>query len=202
MVYVPALNTLQLELRGTQSGQAVENVLYFNRASAMSESDVEDLFDFFEDTWIPDMVSELADNFGYTELYGTDLTTSTSPTYSRVFAAPIVGAIGSAVMPGSVATCLSFRTNARGRGARGRNYIAGVTEGDVTGNNLNATRVNNQIAVYETLMGTGVTSLGWNWVQISRILDGVARVAALIRNIIDIVSTDLVVDSQRGRLRT
>lgn len=202
MAFVPASNTLQVEVRGTYFGQEVENVLYFQNTGAIDAVDVEALFDFLEDTWLPDYLVGRSDSYLVDELYGTDLTTSSSPTYSRVFSPALAGdESGAAGLPGNVATAISFRTAGRGRASRGRNYISGVTENNVTGNSLDLGWINDLVALYELLLGGGAFPSGWDWVVVSRFLAGAARAVALVQPILDVLSTDPTVDSQRGRLR-
>jgi hypothetical protein len=202
MAYVPATNVLMVELRQTMFSENIENTLYFAHTGSIDSGEVDNLFDFLEDEFIPQMASVQTIELAWNELYGTDLTTSTSPTYSRVFAAPILGdGAVSPAMPGSIACCISFRTAARGRSARGRNYVSGIQETHVTDNLFDTTMVNWLVAQYETLMGGGTFPANWQWVVISRYGDGEARPAALIREVTDVLSTDLHVDSQRKRVK-
>jgi len=201
MVYVPAQNTLQVELRGLLGGQDVETVQYFQRLDTIETAEVEALFDWYEAVFIPSLQPSAANVMSWDEIYATDLTTQTSPTYTRVISPAVVGIIASDSVPGSVACCVSFRTNNRGRGSRGRNYVPGLSELDVTVNALALTRINTLVATYELLLGGGTFPAGWNWVIVSRFLNLLPRIVALIQEIIDVLSTDITVDSQRGRLR-
>lgn len=202
MAYVPATNVLMVELRGTLFGEEVENTLYFAHTGSIDAGEVDNLFDWLEGTFLDELKEHISNSYAWDELYGTDLTTQTSPTYSRVFGSAITGELNtSPCLPGNICVCVSFRTSARGRSSRGRNYVSGIYEEGVTGNTLNTTLVNNIVASYELLLGGGTFPANWQWVVISRRGDGADRPAALIREITDVLSTDLTVDSQRGRLR-
>ena len=202
MAFVPASNTLQVEIRGTYFGQDYENVLYFKNGSTIDSAEVETLFDFLEDDFLPFMMIGLSDQLQIDELYGTDLTTSSSPTYSRIFIPAIEGTeSGAAGQPGSVAACISFRSANRGRGSRGRNYVSGITENNVSGNTLDAGQISLLVAAYELLLGGGDIPASWVWSIVSRFLLGSPRVSALVQEVLDVLSTDITVDSQRGRLR-
>jgi len=202
MAFVPASNTLQVEIRGTYFGQDYENVLYFKNGSTIDSAEVEALFDFLEDDFMADWLVGLSDQLQIDEFYATDLTSSTSPTYSRVFSPALEGTeTGAAGQPGSVAACISFRTANRGRGSRGRNYVGGITENNVTGNQIDVGQLNLLVASYELLLGGGDIPASWVWSVVSRFLLGSPRVSALVQEILDVLSTDLTVDSQRGRLR-
>lgn len=202
MAFVPATNVLQVEMRGTYFGQEIENTLYFECSSAIAEADVEALFDFLEDDFIPAYLLDLSVSLAIDELYGTDLTSASSPTYSRTFSPALTGGeSGAAGMPGNVNAAISFRTANRGRSARGRNYVPGATENNVSGNVLNLTLINDLVAAYELLLGGGDIPVAWVWSVLSRFLNGAPRSSGLAQPILDVLSTDPTVDSQRGRLR-
>lgn len=201
MAYVPANNVLQVELRGLLNAEPVENTLAFRRGDTIEPAEVEALFDWLEDVFLPQYAGNVGTIMGWDEIYGTDLTTSISPTYTRVISPFIPGERPDATLPGSDSCCLSFRTANRGRSARGRNYVTGLTEGQVTGNSVLLSEINAFVALYELLLGGGTFPAGWEWVVVSRILDGLPRAAAFVQEITNVISTDVVVDSQRGRLR-
>lgn len=200
MVFVPGSNVLQVEVRGTLNGIPVEITQYHAFSGSMVLSDVEDLWDWYETVWLPAYLAPLSIEYKVTELYGTDLTTMSAPTYSRVFSPELEGAVAAAALPGNVAACISFRTIGRGRSARGRNYVPGILESDVTGNGMDVGLVNDLVAVFELLLGGGTYPAGWEWIVFSRFLLGVARVTGLEQTILDVLSTTLTVESQRGRL--
>lgn len=201
MVFVPASNVLQIEVRGTLNGIPVECVQYHHNAGSMVLADVDDLFDWYEAEFLPDYLAVLGIEYKVTELYGTDLTTVSAPTYSRVFSPQLEGAVSAAAMPGNVAACISFRTIGRGRSARGRNYVPGLPEASVTGNGMDLSMVNALVAAYELMLGGGSYPVAWTWAVVSRFLAGSPRVTALVQDILDVLSTNLTVESQRGRLK-
>lgn len=201
MVFVPASNVLQVEIRGTLNGIPVECIQYHEHTGSIVMADVDDLFDWYEAEFLPDYLAPLGIEYKVTELYGTDLTSNTSPTYSRVFSPQLEGGEASAALPGNVAACISFRTVGRGRSARGRNYVPGILESDVTGNGMDVGLVNALVAAFELMLGGGTYPANWVWVIVSRYLAGSPRVAALVSDVIDVLSTNLTVESQRGRLK-
>jgi len=201
MPFVPASNVLQVEVRGTLNGIPVEITQYHSFSGSMVLSDVEDLFDWYETVWLPAYLDPLSIEYKVTELYGTDLTTVSAPTYSRVFSPQLEGGVAAAGLPGNVAACISFRTIGRGRSARGRNYVPGILESDVTGNAMDVGLVNALVAAFELLLGGGTYPAGWEWIVLSRFLAGVARSSGLEQTILDVLSTSLTVESQRGRLK-
>lgn len=200
MAFIPAPNVLMLEIRGTFNGEEIENTLYFDTTGSITEAKVEDLFDFMEDDWLPDWLTALSDDFQVDELYATDLTSSTSPAYSRTITPPLVGDNTGGNLPGNVAIVISFRTNGRGRSTRGRNFVGGLTEDKVTGNLFDLTTLADLVAAYELLLGGGSFPVDWVWGVLSRIFEGAPRTEGLFQEIVDVLATDIIVDSQRGRL--
>jgi len=201
MAFVPASNTLQVEVRGRLAGIPVETTQYHKHTGSIITSDVDDLFDWYEAVWLPAYLDVLSIDYTVVELYGTDLTTGTAPTYSRVFSPVLEGSQGNPSLPGNVAACVSFRTVGRGRSARGRNYVPGLPEPDVTANDMDLTLIDALVAAYELFMGGGTYPSAWDWVVVSRFLAGVPRIAALVSSVVDVLSTSLTVESQRGRLK-
>lgn len=201
MAFVPATNVLQVEIRGSLNGIPVECIQYHEHTGAIVLADADDLFDWYEAEFLPDYLAPLGIEYKVNELYGTDLTSNTSPTYSRVFSPQLEGGEASAALPGNVAACISFRTIGRGRSARGRNYVPGILESDVSGNGMDVGLVNALVAAFELMLGGGTYPANWAWVIVSRYLLGSPRVAALVSDVIDVLSTNLTVESQRGRLK-
>lgn len=76
-----------------------------------------------------------------------------------------------------------------------------IPEANITGNSISLTTINGLVAAYELCLGGGTFPAGWDWVVVSRFFEGVARIAGLIQTIVDVLSTDVLVDSQRKRVK-
>jgi hypothetical protein len=134
------------------------------------------------------------------EVYLTDLSSQTAPTVTVVPGTNVLGSGTADPLPNNVALCVSFRTEGRGRSARGRNYISGHAETSLSGNTFNATVSNGIRDAYEELLDATTYTGSWTWVVLSRFEDGVARAAGLVQPVTAVVLTDTTVDSQRRRL--
>lgn len=200
MAFIPASNVLMVEIRATFNGEELENTLYFSTPGGITTPKVEDLFDYLEDTWIPTWIAAMSDDFLVDEIYATDLTTATSPTYSRSIVPALEGPNTGGNLPGNVAVVVSFRTAGRGRSTRGRNYVGGLTEDKVTDNIFDLSTLNALVGFYELLMGGGAFPTDWVWGVLSRFINNAPRVSGLFQEIVDVLATDVIVDSQRGRL--
>lgn len=108
------------------------------------------------------------------------------------------GLLNNPPLPNEVSFAVKFETGLTGRSARGRLYVTGLIENDVTGNLLSVTRANEFVNSINTLFATAQAS-NWIPVVVQRINDGELLPAGIPRPIVDVGFTDLIVDSQRGR---
>lgn len=200
MPYVPAPNVVQAELRYLYSIQKLENVIYFVGSAGITTTLMTTLGNNLINWWNVNFKPLVSTQLSLSEVYLTDLTTQTSPTVSVVTGLPSAGVDGGEPMPFNVAYCISFRTAGRGRSARGRNYVTGMTENDVSGNSIVGSFRDAAVAAYNLLVGAGTFTAGLQWCVVSRIHDNAPRAVALVQPITSVVTIDLVVDSQRRRL--
>lgn len=200
MPFVPANDVVEVELFQMLHGQRIENTLYFRLVGGFGAAEVVDLWNTLLTWWTSDLSAPLSGDLSLTGGKITDLSTDTSPAYT--YAAPTphpTGGSGNPALPGSVAICVSFRTNGRGRSARGRNYVAGLTEPSVTGNTLDATTIGSIQTSYSHIPGLAFDN-PWEWGVLSRFHLGVERAAGVFQLINSAVIVDPYVDSQRRRL--
>lgn len=199
MPFIPVPNTLQCNVRGTYLGEQVENTLYFRSATAITP-DGPPLMAAGVAAWFQAALLPLLSN-GYTfrEVYCVDLTTASSPTGTAAPVGTAVGGTSGDPLPGNVALCVSFRTIGRGRSFRGRNYVCGLVEPNVSGNTISQTWADNVAAAYEQLLIPD-EFVNLPWVVVSRYTNNQPRAAGITSNIINALVVDNTVDSQRRRL--
>lgn len=200
MPFVPVPDTLMAELRFISQGQKIENTLYFQGSAGVSASLASDLGDALISWWDTQFQPITSDTMALVEVFLTDLSDATSFTVSDTAGLPNAGASTTEPLPANVAHCVSFRTAQRGRSARGRNYIAGMTEADTNGSLISSTIVADHVTAYTILLGAGAFVAGLEWVVVSRFHNGVARTTGLAIPVTNVLSVDAVVDSQRRRL--
>lgn len=200
MDYIPAANVAMAELRFDFGGQRCENTLYFEASASLSTTLMTTLAADLVGWWKTQMLPHHTTNMALREVFVTDLTTSTSPTVTYGTGLPANGTNGPEALPNNCALCISFRTAARGRTGRGRNYIMGINEGQVNQSTVDPTLVAQFVAAYNDLIGAGGLTAGLQWCVVSRFVDGDPRPAALVRPITAALCVDGVIDSQRRRL--
>lgn len=200
MAFVPAAAVVQAELRFTQDAQQIENVLHFKfGAPPVTVGAMEALGDAIITWWDTVMQPLTSNTISFREVYLTDLTTATSPTVTRTTGLPLLGALTEEALPNNIALCVSFRTNGRGRSSRGRNYVAGVTDNNIIGNNFASVWADAVVQAYATLADDLLLE-DWTHGVLSRILNGVDRTTGLFQPVISYLTMDYIADSQRRRL--
>lgn len=200
MEFVPSPGIAQCSLRYLMDQQRLENTLYFDLDPTATPEEFTTLNEELWDWWAAEMRPLLAPQIALQEIYTVDLTTETSPAYTFVGSGgPLAGTAAGASLPANVAACVSFRTSGRGRSSRGRNYIAGLVEADVTMNTIDPTWAASLVAAYQALLD-GVAITNGLWVVLSRVSEGSPRASGLAQPINAVVMTDRTVDSQRRRL--
>jgi len=139
----------------------------------------------------------LSEDWSSVRVRAVDLTIATGPISERAAAA--TGGVAGESAPNNVAACVSFRTDQRGRSARGRNYVPGVPNSLLTLNTLDAGFITDLVAAYFELVGAGTLTPGWQWCVVSRVFEGGPRVSPLVIPITDVLMVGNSVRSMRSR---
>jgi hypothetical protein len=201
MVYVPAQNVAQANLRYTWDGQQIENTLYFELdGSTWATNTLEVLGADLASWWINNLASNLSSNLTLREVYCVDLTSQTGPTGTYVPNPLPSGGDTTSSVPNNVSFAVSFRTAGRGRSSRGRNYVPGLTEQNLTDNELTTSMAVFLTDAYDALLSQGTFTSPVTWVIVSRYANKQPRTQALVQPVTAVLATDNVVDSQRKRL--
>ena len=199
MPFVPGNDVAQVELRFLWSGQRVENTMYFQGIADWISTSMELLALQVESWWLSNVQALVSDQVELQEVFVTNLDTATSGTWSQPTTPGTSGARVSPALPNNVSCALSFRTAGRGRSSRGRNYVLGLTEDQVSNNTL----LTSEAIGYTNAYGVWLTAVipnSANWVVFSRFTNGAPRVVGLAQQILSVGFADLTIDSQRRRL--
>jgi len=199
MAFVPVPETLMAELRQELSGQQVENTLYFKKSGGWTENDAIILGQALAESWEATMAPVLSVQLQLNSVHLTDLSSQFSFATDFVPAASIQGAVGGDCSPNNCALCVSFRSAARGRSGRGRNYVPGLAESLVSLNQFDPTAALEIVSFYQGLTALAVDADA-QWVVVSRFENGLPREEGLARVVRTVLLVDLVIDSQRRRL--
>lgn len=200
MPFVPVADTIQAEIRMSLDNQLIENTLYFQSRPDATDPTLVALGNSLLLWWTVNYRVKLPDSVTLREIYLTDLTTASSPTHTTPAPAPApAGSAATPVMPNNVTIAVSFRTAARGRSFRGRNYFGALGETQISSNTVDGATQAGIVAAYQALLSGDIAD-DWIWGVVSRYSGGAPRAAGLFTPVTSVVITDPIVDSQRRRL--
>jgi hypothetical protein len=199
MAFIPVPNCCMWELRFTLDNQQIENTLYATRDGGWDASSARNVGEALFNWWVEFMAPSLSDSLSLNSVHATDLSAADGFSTDFVPVASETGVVGGACLPNNCAICISFRTVARGRTGRGRNYIAGIPDTHVTLNTLDAADGLAYVAAYSNVDDV-IADFDGTWCVVSRHLDGLPRDIGITRKITTVILTDLTIDSQRRRL--
>lgn len=198
MPFIPAERCAMLELVFTYDGQICENTLYFVDDVGWTVLKMNSLAAALKTWWDTNIKANVPPTLSLDLIRVTDLTTQTSPGIEYSTGLPLAGTSGGAQLPNNVTGSVTFLTDQRGRSFRGRNYVLGLMEVQVTGNLLSSGIVAVWEAAYEDLIALAVT-LDHVWVVLSRFSLKAPRAAGVMTPVTG-ARMNNVVDSQRRRL--
>lgn len=199
MPFVAVPNVVEVEVRCLFQGQKIENRFTIDALTTVTDSILDDITNavsvWAQETYFDNLPNAIT----LTEVVGTDLSASDGAQHTIVPEGTVTGALADAAMPNEVTFCVSHRTAARGRSARGRSYVLGITKGDCTNNLLSDARVNAFVSNFNALR-TAITDGGWNWVVVSYRHDNAPRPGGPVKyTITNSIAVDNVLDSMRRR---
>lgn len=188
------------ELRFIKEGQRIENTLYWFASGGTDAALGQTLATNLQTWWNNNLRPITSGDMSLTEIFVTDISQQEGWTVSHPVNPPIAGTAAGESLPSNVALCVSFRTAFRGRSGRGRNYVAGCTEGACAGSFFATSYVNSVIAAYQILLGSGNFVPGLVWSIVTRHFNGQPRPTGFARTVTAVLSVHNGADSQRRRL--
>lgn len=199
MPFVSAPNIVMAEVRATLDSQQIENRVMIDVLAPVTPTLVAAVATLF-DTWVEDVYFPILPHaVALREVVATDMTTDTGTQVTVAPVGAVIGGLSNDAMPNEVTFCISLRSAARGRSARGRMFMLALQVPDVAGNTLAVGRAITFAAALNTLIAS-VAAAGWNLVIVSYNHGGGPRVGGPVYfPVVTALYTDLIVDSQRKR---
>lgn len=198
MAFIPAPNTVRVCIQFEWTGQTVEICLAFLRNTSVDVGSMNDLLDGLEAWRIDSIIPHQSQDITSVQYQATNLTTSTSPSFTRSISASQAGLVAQDSVPNNVALVTTFQTALRGRSYRGRAYFPGlpvtVLADSVTVDPAEA----NDISAEYGLIGANIPA-DWGHVVVSYQNNNVLRSTAA-RTPVIAYRTEQFLDSQRRRL--
>jgi len=199
MAFVPAPNIVQVELRCLLAGQHIENRFTINALTTPTDAIVDSITNVVSNWAQATYFNQLPNAVQLTETVGTDLSVVNGAQHTIVPSSTVLGGLTDPAMPNETTFCVSHRSGARGRSARGRSYVLAVPKGQVTANEVSNAWATNVTAAFNTLR-TDISTEGWDWVVVSYRSGNAPRPGGpVFFSILTSIFTDLVVDSMRRR---
>lgn len=199
MAFQPVPNGISCEIRSTLFAQQVENIIYFEQAGTPTAADVQEVAEAVEAWFIGSILPNLGSNVIYREVYARSLVTAAAPEWTANTNTGDVGGNAAGTLPNNVTWAVKFTTGLTGRSTRGRNYIYGVPENMVGGNDVDPDWAAAIVAGYQDLLAAPFPT-DFVWSVLSRVQNHVVLANGLLYPINTVSFTDTVVDSQRRRL--
>lgn len=195
--FVPSPLVVEAELLYLLDGQQMENTLYFQLAATPTILTMAALASDLHAWWADQIAPQTTAALTLRGIKVTSLESETAPAFELPLA--VTGAESSPPLPNNVTFVVKFLTGGRGRSSRGRNYIVGLMESQVTGNTVASSTRAAFVAAYNDLRDSGTMPNG-TWGVYSRRHDLAWRTEGLFQEITGVAVTDDIVDSQRRRL--
>jgi hypothetical protein len=200
MPFIPTADTARVAVEMRLDGQEIINTLWFTLFGGFTLETLDQLAAIVAVEWGDNIMPQLSEDLSLVAVTATDQESATAPSFTEVIAPPVAGGIEAESEPNSVAACVTFLTSQRGRGGRGRNYLAGVPSVAVVNNTLASTFMNNIIAAYEE-MNTVWAAQSFNHAIVSFQEEGAPTfIAGVPKLVTGYRFADATVDSQRRRL--
>lgn len=199
MAFVPAPNIVMAEVRALLDGQHIENRFMLNAQEAVTPAIVQSIATSVLVWATAEYFPLLPNAVALVEVFARDLTTADGSQYSATPAIATVGGQASIPMPNETTFCVSFRSTASGRSARGRAFVLALPQPLVVGNIINATLRGQLVDAFNALR-TQMDTDGTPLTIVSYVNGGIPRPGGPVYYpVVNCVSVDNVVDSQRRR---
>jgi len=199
MPYIPVPGVIQVEMIQNWAGQVIENVHHFIVEPAVTIPLMNDLASGMVTSWNTGMKPSMPLNLSLTSVRCTDLTTQTGPVINYGVGLPSVGVYGQPSLPNNCAAVITKRTDSRGRSYRGRSFLPGLTEAQVTDNTISSTLITTFLTYFQNIRQPTYSGTQFAMVVVSRYSDNLPR-AVGVATLVTGFTADQVVDSQRKRL--
>lgn len=206
MPFVPVPNTLAIQVVYELDLQVVENTLYYEKSTGWDATSISEFLNTIRMTIETELLPVLSSTLKLVRVIGTLLDAVDAISLTLSVSPSVAGGDSTDAMASNESFTISFLTASRGRSFRGRNYIAGLTQGiKFDANHVTSTFRTALLAAYTELRAIGADD-GAQMVVVSRFsgvdADGkpIPRVTGVTTQITGFATYDTVIDSQRRRL--
>lgn len=200
MAYIRLPGGIKVAMEFEAHGKIIVNVYHVTTTDPIVTIKLTDIADVFINWWAVDMSANLSDEIALVNVTALNLDEENGEKVEVAVSPPDPGQQASTSVPNQVCNVMTLLTSQTGRSFRGRAYIAGLTSGDVDGNEVAIATVAAMVLDYADLQAD-LTTENAELVIASFISGGVPRATA-VGTPVESVSANSRVDTQRRRLPT
>lgn len=198
MAYIRLPAGIKVALEYEAHGKVVVNVYHVTTSDPIVTIKLLDIAEIFEAWWDADMSGNMSDEIELFQITALNLDVENGEKLTLAVSPPVTGQIVGTSVPNNVAQVVSMHTALTGRSFRGRAYHAGLTSGDVDGNDVDAAIVTAMLLDYAALE-SDLDVIDTQLVVASFQSAGVPRAVGVATPISSFSATSRV-DTQRRRL--
>jgi len=198
MAFIPVQDCLAVRIFTGGTTTLWSNTLYYARPNYTfpeQQTLTEEVFD----TWATGITASLDAQYQTRYAISTDLRSEFAPTYAYS-PAPVAGTDVGEELPIQDAMVVTLRTIFRGRGGRGRLYIAGFNESALSSGMFAANDINNVMAMLLAVQ-VAANAAGFLWVIAHRYENGVPLALGEPRTVTSALVRSSIPGVQRRRSR-
>jgi len=196
--FIPVADVYKCEMRFTQYGQKIENVLYVHQHEPFTPVSMDGVGSILVLWYTTNMVPRVVSGLSLNEIKITDMSAVDAPTESFTTDLPVVGSYGDSGLPSNVTLAVKLCTQKRGRSFTGRQFICGIPDGSNDGNQITTAALGFFKAAYEALV-TDLSTGGVDLSVVSFVHNKALRTEGIATPVTSI-TIDPNLDSQRRRL--
>lgn len=200
MPFVAAPNIVQVEWRCTRYAQKIENRMMFDVLHEPTASDVEIIAQNAWDWWEANHADVVPASVSLREVVATSMHSLVSPQYTYAPDTTTTGNVGNPDLPNEVTLACKLSSGLRGRSARGRWFLIGMTTAMMANSNEADPTFAGQYAASLQQLINSFTALSHIPVIVSYRTNNAPRPGGPVYFVIESATVvDLVVDSQKRR---
>ena len=198
MAFVPTTNGARVYCKHTKAGQEFGSVLWFAK-DGFDVGNLQQLVNIVMQEWIDGLQSTMDSLVAIGPFVAYDMRTSDGVVVTATVS-PVFGSNAVDGLPLKEAVCVTHRTSNRGRAYRGRTYVSGFCENEMT-EGVWTSLVATNCATTINNIRTEALVAGWTFGVRSGQLDGVPRNPAIITPVSYSENRSDIPTSQRRRTR-
>jgi len=202
MAFIPVTGAAQFNIRATVNDIPMENVLHFVKedSAIWDTTDLTVALSVLGQAWQDFMLDALSVEYVARTIYARDLALEFGAISEYAFLPDSTGVVTGDALPGNVAACITHRTGQAGRSFRGRTYIGGLAESQVTLNELTGPAMTAILGGFQAVIDE-MSGSSYSFVIASRYTNNAPRTSGIFTVVQSSSFRDAVVDTQRRRLR-